>query len=150
MKRLPAIPNSSVLSPCPSYYSSPPLESRLMPRAAVGFKRSLLFATNCLRQGGGKSLKRSTHIEAIDHKRPAVFVSIMPFSQYLGVPFSCFSVGFHIGEGLRIAAQPQWAPGHAAAIAMTAVSIPPGSGATLSERDRRLAARHEERRYRDA
>ncbi|CAM9579501.1 unnamed protein product [Ectocarpus sp. 4 AP-2014] len=43
---------------------------------------------------------------------------------------------------------PQWAPGHAPA-AMTAVGIPPGSGAALSERDRRLAARHEERRRRN-
>ncbi|CAM9375784.1 unnamed protein product [Ectocarpus fasciculatus] len=50
------------------------------------------------------------------------------------------------GSGKRPA--PQWAPGHAPAIAMTAVGIPPGSGATLSERDRRLAARHEERRQR--
>lgn len=49
-------------------------------------------------------------------------------------------------EGLRIAAQEGWVPGTAPAVAM-ALGIPPGSGATLSERDRRLAARHQERRY---
>lgn len=48
-------------------------------------------------------------------------------------------------EGLRITAQQKWVPGKTAAVPFQVV-IPPGSGATLSERDRRLAARHEERR----
>ena len=49
-------------------------------------------------------------------------------------------------EGLRIAAQQGWAPGNASVV-VVAPGVPPGSGSVLlSERDRRLAARHEERR----
>eukprot|EP00752_Nemacystus_decipiens_P012874 g11397.t2 len=51
--------------------------------------------------------------------------------------------------GLRIAAQKGWAPGNTPAIPIPVV-IPPGSGTTLSERDRRLAARHAERRRRNS
>lgn len=65
-------------------------------------------------------------------------------SRYLPCP-SLAITSLH-WEGLQIAAQQSWAPGNGSVVVVTP-PIPPGSGPTLSERDRRLAARHEERRF---
>ncbi|CAM9516223.1 unnamed protein product, partial [Hapterophycus canaliculatus] len=53
------------------------------------------------------------------------------------------------GSGLRMPAEQRWAPGNTSVVAIP-VGIPPGSGATLSERDRRLEVRRDERRRRNS